>query len=351
VLETISPQIPYIKERKLMKVEIIAEAGVNHNGDLNIAKKMIEVAAHAGADFVKFQTFKAELLATDEAPKAEYQKSEKLGFESQREMLKKLEISEEMHLELIKHSRELNIEFLSTGFDVGSIEMLMKLGINVIKIPSGEITNYPYLKYAGAQGKRVLLSTGMSNLSEIAEAIDVLVFAGTRSEQITVLHCTTAYPTPFTDVNLSALQTIRNEFSVAVGYSDHTLGIEASVAAVALGARVIEKHFTLDRSLPGPDHKASLEPNELRNLVKSIRNIELAIGDGTKQAMPSETSNLNIARRSIVAANSINVGERFSNENLTTKRPGSGISPMRWNELLEKTAKRSYEADELIDET
>jgi N,N'-diacetyllegionaminate synthase len=333
-----------------MKVEIIAEAGVNHNGNLKIAKKMIEAAARSGADFVKFQTFKAELLATDEAPKAEYQKSEKFGFESQREMLKKLEISEEMHIELITHCREFNIEFLSTGFDIDSIGMLMKLGIKLIKVPSGEITNYPYLKYVGAQGKRVLLSTGMSNLSEISAAIEVLVSSGTRSDQITVLHCTTAYPTPFNDVNLSALLTIRNQFSVAIGYSDHTLGIEISVAAVALGARVIEKHFTLDRSLPGPDHKASLEPNELRDLVKSIRNIEIAMGDGIKQAMPSEISNLKVARRSIVASKSIKGGEKFCDGNLTTKRPGSGVSPMRWNEILEKTANRSYEADELIDD-
>jgi N,N'-diacetyllegionaminate synthase len=333
-----------------MKVEIIAEAGVNHNGDLDTAKKLIEVAAYSGADFVKFQTFKAERLATDEAPKAEYQRSEKFGFETQREMLKKLEISEEMHIELIKHCSHLNIKFLSTGFDIQSVEMLMKLGINVIKIPSGEITNYPYLKYVGSQGKRILLSTGMSNLNEIAAAIDVLISSGVRSSQITVLHCTTAYPTPMIDVNLSALLVIRDQFSVAIGYSDHTLGIEISIAAVALGATVIEKHFTLDRSLPGPDHKASLEPNELRDMVKSIRNIELAMGDGIKQAMPSETSNLNVARRSIVASKSINAGEKFSGSNLATKRPGSGISPMRWNELLEKTASRSYEADELIDE-
>ncbi len=334
-----------------MKVEIIAEAGVNHNGDLDIAKKLIEVAAHSGADFVKFQTFKAEQLATDVAPKAEYQKSEKLSHETQRKMLKKLEISEEMHVELIKHSSEFNIEFLSTGFDIESVEMLIKLGINVIKIPSGEITNYPYLKYVGSQKKRVLLSTGMSNFNEIAAAIDVLISSGTRSSQITVLHCTTAYPAPMSDVNLSALLSIRNQFSVAIGYSDHTLGIDVPIAAVALGATIIEKHFTLDRSLPGPDHKASLEPNELMDMVRSIRNIELAMGDGLKQAMPSETSNLIVARRSIVASKSIKAGEKFSESNLTTKRPGSGISPMRWNELLEKSANRSYEADELIDET
>lgn len=334
-----------------MKVEIIAEAGVNHNGDLDIAKKMIDVAAHAGADFVKFQTFKAELLATDEAPKADYQKSAMLGFESQREMLKKLEISEEIHIELIKHCRTLSIEFLSTGFDVNSIAMLMRLGINIIKIPSGEITNYPYLKYIGSQGKRVLLSTGMSDLNEIAAAVDVLISSGTRSNQITILHCTTAYPTPLSDVNLNALATIKKEFSVAIGYSDHTLGIDVSVAAVALGATIIEKHFTLDRSLPGPDHKASLEPGELVDLISSIRNIELAMGNGIKQAMPSEKSNLEVARRSIVASKTITAGERFSVSNLTTKRPGSGISPMRWNELIDQTAKRSYVADELIDET
>lgn len=334
-----------------MKVEIIAEAGVNHNGDLDTAKKLIEVAAHAGADFVKFQTFKAELLATGEAPKAEYQKIEENSPETQREMLKKLEISEEMHTALIKHCREFNIEFLSTGFDIESVEMLIKLGISIIKIPSGEITNYPYLKFVGAQEKRVLLSTGMSNIEEIAAAIDVLVSSGTKRSQITVLHCTTAYPTPLIDVNLNALLSIRNEFSVSIGYSDHTLGIDVSVAAAALGATVIEKHFTLDRSLPGPDHKASLEPNELRNMVKGIRNIQLAMGDGIKQAMPSELSNLHVARRSIVASKPINAGENFTDSNLTTKRPGSGISPMRWNELLRKTANRSYKTDELIDET
>ena len=256
-----------------------------------------------------------------------------------------------MHVELIKHCRELRIEFLSTGFDIESIEMLMKLGIYIIKVPSGEITNYPYLKYVGAQGKRVLLSTGMSNLEEIAAAIDVLISCGTKSDQITVLHCTSAYPAPLNDVNLKALLSIRDEFSVGIGYSDHTLGTDVSVAAVALGATVIEKHFTLDRSLPGPDHKASLEPIELSNMIQSIRNIELAMGDGFKRVMPSEASNLVVARRSIVASQAINIGERFSNTNLTTKRPASGISPMRWNELLEKTAKRSYEADELIDET
>jgi N,N'-diacetyllegionaminate synthase len=256
-----------------------------------------------------------------------------------------------MHIELIKHCSEFKIEFLSTGFDIQSVEMLMKLGINVIKIPSGEITNYPYLKYVGSQGKRVLLSTGMSNLTEIAAAIEVLISSGASSSQITVLHCTTAYPTPMSDVNLNALLRIRNEFSVAIGYSDHTLGTDVSIAAVALGATVIEKHFTLDRSLPGPDHKASLEPNELMDMVRSIRNIELAMGDGLKQAMPSEKSNLIVARRSIVASKSIKAGEKFSDSNLTTKRPGSGISPMRWKELLEKTANRSYEADELIDET
>jgi len=334
-----------------MKVEVIAEAGVNHNGDIDIAKKMIEVAADSGADFVKFQTFKADLLATSQAPKATYQKTENLKIESQLEMLRKLELSRDTHLELIEHCQKSNIEFLSTGFDIGSITMLIEMGINIIKIPSGEITNFPLLEFIGRQGKRVLLSTGMSNSTEIAAAIEVLSSSGTGRNQITVLHCTTAYPAPVSDVNLNAILTIRNEFSIATGYSDHTLGIDIPIAAVALGATVIEKHFTLDRSLPGPDHKASLEPAELKEMITSIRNIEAAKGDGIKRAMPSEISNIEVARRSIVASHPIRIGDIFTEDNLTTKRPGTGMSPMNWKKILGQVAARPYEENELIDET
>jgi N,N'-diacetyllegionaminate synthase len=334
-----------------MKVEVIAEAGVNHNGDVDIAKKMIEVAADSGADFVKFQTFKADLLATSQAPKATYQKTENLKFESQLEMLRKLELNRDVHLELIEHCQKSNIEFLSTGFDIGSITMLIEMGINIIKIPSGEITNFPLLEFIGSQRKRVLLSTGMSNSAEIAAAIEVLSSSGTVRDQITVLHCTTAYPAPASDVNLNAILSIRNQFSIATGYSDHTLGIDIPIAAVALGATVIEKHFTLDRSLPGPDHKASLEPAELKEMIASIRNIEAAKGDGIKRAMPSEISNIEVARRSIVASRSIRIGDKFTADNLTTKRPGTGMSPMNWKKILGQIATRTYEENELIDET
>lgn len=334
-----------------MKTLIIAEAGVNHNGDINLAKKLIDAAVDAGADLVKFQTFNAEHLTTYSAPKADYQFLGTDTKESQYEMLRKLELTEAMHRELIAYCAELGIGFFSTGFDVDSIDMLVRLGQNLFKIPSGEITNLPYLRHIGQLNKFIILSTGMSNMEEIEEAIDVLVSSGTLRSKITVLHCTTSYPAPICDVNLRAMQGIKNKLNIDVGYSDHTLGIEIPIAAAALGATVIEKHFTIDRNLPGPDHKASLLPAELKAMVVGIRNIEDALGNGIKRLMPSEIGNRTIARKSIVARQSIQNGEVFTQNNLTTKRPGSGISPMKWDQILGRTADRDYFADELIDET
>ena len=334
-----------------MKVKIIAEAGVNHNGDISTAKKLIDVAADAGADFVKFQTFNADRLVTENATKADYQKLEIDGAESQHTMLRKLELTEVMHEDLIAHCKLRNINFLSTGFDIESVNLLVSFGQELFKIPSGEITNLPYLRHIGSLDKEVILSTGMSSMDEIRNAINALEESGTPRTRITVLHCTTAYPAPMSDVNLRAMQSIRANFGVDVGYSDHTLGIEISLAAVALGASTIEKHFTLDRTLPGPDHKASLEPEELKSLIEGIRNIEEALGDGIKRLMTSEIDNRNVARKSIVARVPISVGQVLSEENLTTKRPGTGISPMKWSNLLGKKARRDYSADELIDET
>ena len=334
-----------------MRTLIIAEAGVNHNGEIEIAKKLIDVAAAAGADLVKFQTFNAERLVTESAPKADYQKASTDQFESQKAMLRKLELTEVMHQELIAHCALRNIGFFSTGFDIESINMLASFGQELFKIPSGEITNLPYLRHVGKLRKEVILSTGMSSMDEIENAINALEESGTPRKRITVLHCTTAYPVPMSDVNLRAMQSIRAKFGVDVGYSDHTLGIEISLAAVALGASVIEKHFTLDRTLPGPDHKASLEPAELKSLVDGIRNINEALGDGIKRLMRSEIGNRDVARKSIVARVPISVGQVLSEENLTTKRPGTGISPMEWSNLLGKKAHRNYSADELIDET
>jgi N,N'-diacetyllegionaminate synthase len=334
-----------------MKVLIIAEAGVNHNGDIDLAKKLIDVAAAAGADLVKFQTFNAGRVVTESAPKADYQKLAGDNNESQQLMLRKLELTEVMHRELIAHCALRSIGFLSTGFDIESIDMLVSFGQELFKIPSGEITNLPYLRHIGKLEKEVILSTGMSSMDEIEGAINALEKSGTPRAHITVLHCTTAYPVPMSDVNLHAIQSIRTKFGVEVGYSDHTLGIEISLAAVALGARVIEKHFTLDRTLPGPDHKASLEPEELSSMIAGIRNIEVALGDGLKRLMPSEVNNRDVARKSIVARVPISVNQVLSEENLTTKRPGTGISPMQWSNLLGKKANRNYSADELIDET
>ena len=332
-----------------MRTLIIAEAGVNHNGDFEQARRLIDVAAETGADYVKFQTFRADRLVTRAATKADYQKQNSGAEESQYEMLQRLELTPEMHVDLIKHCGQRGIQFLSTGFDIESLDLLAGFGIELFKIPSGEITNLPYLQNIGGMGKPIILSTGMAELAEIGAALDVLEQAGTPRQQITILHCNTEYPTPMVDVNLRAMNTIRDAFGVRVGYSDHTAGIEIPIAAVALGATVIEKHFTLDRNLPGPDHKASLEPGELRAMVAAIRNIELAMGDGFKRSSPSEAKNIAIARKSLVAACPIRAGERFTPANLAVKRPGTGLSPMRLNEVLGRVASRDFQPDELIE--
>lgn len=332
----------------MSKVFIIAEVGVNHNGSLEIAKKLIDVASFAGADAVKFQTFKADKLVSKKAQKASYQKKTTDASESQYEMIKKLELDEAAHYELLAYCALKNILFLSTPFDHSSINLLNQLEINIFKIPSGELTNLPYLRHIGSLGKEVILSTGMANLDEIKDALNVLVNAGTPKKCITVLHATTEYPCPIEDVNLRAMQTIADAFSVRVGYSDHTKGIEVPIAAVALGAVVIEKHFTLDRSMDGPDHKASLEPDELIAMVKAIRNIEQALGDGIKQPSKSEAKNMPIARKSIVASTKIQVGEVLSSDNIAVKRPGNGISPMQWDEVIGTIASKNYDEDELI---
>ncbi len=331
-----------------MKTLIIAEAGVNHNGDLEIAKKLIDVAMESGADLVKFQTFKGDKLATFSAKQAGYQIRNTNNQMSQRNLLQKLELNEKMHEALINHCQNVGIDFFSTGFDIESVNLLIKLGQKLFKIPSGEITNLPLLRHIGKQGKEILLSTGMSTTAEIGNAIQTLKNSGTTRNLITVLQCTTAYPTPMGEVNLRAIQTLKEKFDIAVGFSDHALGIETSIAAVALGATVIEKHFTLDRKLPGPDHKASLEPNELKQMVNAIRNIEMALGDGIKKVMPSEVDNIETVRKSIVASQSILAGELFSNDNLTTKRPGNGISPMKWDEVIGKKAQKDFSIDEII---
>jgi N,N'-diacetyllegionaminate synthase len=332
----------------MAEVFIIAEAGVNHNGSKELAKKLIDVAADAGADAVKFQTFKAENLVSKNAQKAEYQKQTTDSGESQYEMIRKLELDAETHKELMAYCDGKGIMFLSTPFDHESIDLLDELGLEIFKIPSGEITNLPYLRHIGSLDKTIILSTGMADLGEIEDALGVLTEAGTSKEKITVLHANTEYPTPMEDVNLKAMQTIADAFKIDVGYSDHTLGIEVDVAAVAMGAKVIEKHFTLDKSMEGPDHKASLEPHELKAMVESIRNIEKALGQGVKKPSRSESKNVAIARKSIVARRDIKAGERFSDENITAKRPGNGISPMRWDEVIGRTAQKNYKADEPI---
>lgn len=329
------------------KIFIIAEAGVNHNGDIEIAKKLVDEAALAGADAIKFQTFKAENLVCKNASKAEYQLETTNKTESQFDMLKKLELTPEMHVHLIEHCKKRNIMFLSTPFDIDSLHYLVVCGVDIIKIPSGEITNYPLLREVGKTGKKVILSSGMGTLEETESAVKVLTENGCMD--ITVLHCNTEYPTPYQDVNLKAMLTIKERLGVGVGYSDHTLGIEIPIAAAALGAEVIEKHFTLDKKMEGPDHKASLEPDELQAMVKAIRNIELALGDGEKKPSESEKKNIDIARKSIVARCDISKGETYTEENLTTKRPGKGISPMRWNEIIGQKAIRNFSADELIE--
>lgn len=331
-----------------MSTLIIAEAGVNHNGDIRLAKRLIEVASESQVDVVKFQTFQTSRLVTKDAKKAEYQSSVYAESESQFEMLQKLELNEGQHKELKNLANSKNLEFLSTGFDIESLQMLISLGIERIKIPSGEITNLPYLRFIASQKKKIILSTGMSTLKEIESALSVLELGGAKHEDITVLHCTTSYPTKMDEVNLNAMVSIGKEFDVKIGYSDHTQGTEVSIAAVALGATIIEKHFTLDRNLPGPDHKASLQPDELTVLVRGIRNIEVALGDGVKRPMKSELANLHASRKSLVARQRIQKGEIFSMDNLAVKRPGSGISPMELESIIGTAANKNYEVDDLI---
>ena len=367
-----------------MSVYVIAEAGVNHNGDIEIAKRLVDAAAEAGADAVKFQMFKAKNLASSEATMAEYQKENIGKTDTQQSMLSKLELSEADHLELQKYCKAKGIDFLSSPFDIESMRFLISMGMDIIKIPSGEITNYPYLREAAKSGKRIIMSTGMCTMDEVRAAVDVLTEyspvdlgvrhgAGSKSEQdaseshsfspgetdsesesrnqgqLVLLHCNTQYPTPYEDVNLRAMNSLRKEFGCEVGYSDHTLGIEVPIAAVALGATVIEKHFTLDRNMEGPDHKASLEPNELKAMVDAIRHIESALGDGVKRVTDSERANIAVARKSIVAAVPIAKGEVFAEDKLTTMRPGDGISPMRWNEVVGTKAKRDYKRGEKVE--
>ncbi len=328
---------------------IIAEAGVNHNGSMELAKKLIDVAAEAGSDYVKFQTFKAAKIASKSAAKAAYQQQTTSAGESQLDMLRKLELSDADHVLLQKYCAEKKIKFLSTAFDLDSIDTLKALGINLGKIPSGEITNLPYLRKMATSFNELILSTGMCDMEELQASVQAILKTGFPKEKITILHCNTEYPTPFEDVNLNAMLSIAKTVGVPVGYSDHTLGIEVPVAAVALGATVIEKHFTLDRGMDGPDHKASLEPAELKVMVSAIRHIEKAMGNGIKQPSPSELKNRAIARKSIVAAEAIHAGELFTEKNITVKRPGTGITPMKWDEVIGKSAKRDFTEDELIE--
>jgi len=334
---------------KREKVFIIAEAGINHNGSLKTAKKMIDVAFDSGADAVKFQTFKSENFISMSAKKAAYQKKTTPTDETQLEMVKKLELDKTAFRELKDYCQKKSLIFLSTPFDEESIDFLTDLGADLFKIPSGEITNFPYLRKIGSLKKKAILSTGMADIDEIRSALDILTNAGTQKHDITVLHCTTAYPAPLKDVHLRAMLTIKEAFDVNVGYSDHTLGIEITLAAVALGATVVEKHFTLDRNMKGPDHKASLEPGELKSMVQAIRNIEKAMGSSIKKTMPSELENKSIVRKSIVATKHIKKGQLFESKNITAKRPGSGISPMEWEKIIGKIAKRDFFRDELIE--
>lgn len=334
----------------MKNVIIIAEAGVNHNGNIENAKKLIDIASLAGADYVKFQTFNADKLVSKNAKKAEYQQINTSELDdSQLNMLKRLELSNEQHIELISYCNLKGIKFLSSAFDNESIDFLASLKIGIWKIPSGEITNFPYLKKIAMLHEPIILSTGMCNMSDISDALFVLMKYGITKEQITVLHCNTQYPTPFEDVNLNAMKTIADTFDVKIGYSDHTLGIEVPIAAVALGAVVIEKHFTLNRNMDGPDHKASLEPDELITMIKSIRNIEKALGSKTKEVSLSESQNIQIVRKCIVASKIINIGDKFSEENLTVKRAGSGLSPMLWESLIGEKAKKKYNPDDIIE--
>lgn len=352
---------------------IIAEAGVNHNGDISLAKQLIDIAANAGADAVKFQTFQAEKLVSRNAPKAQYQTQTTGTTESQFEMIRKLELSDLDHELLISHAQSRGIQFLSTPFDIPSLHLLtQRFGLKKIKIPSGEITNAPFLLEIARCAERIILSTGMSTLAEVEAALGVLAFGFTTDkaipqrgdfeqafasdqgqqelgDRVTLLHCTTEYPAPFMEVNLRAMDTLASAFGLAVGYSDHTSGIHVSLAAVARGARIIEKHFTSDRTLPGPDHQASLEPQELNQLVQQIREIEQALGDGIKRPTASEWKNREVARKSLVASRAIKASEVFTEENLTCKRPGTGVSPFSYWETIEQVATRSYDMDETLD--
>lgn len=332
-----------------MKVTIIAEVGVNHNGDIDLAHELIDSAAEVGADVVKFQTFRSELLSTRYAGLAEYQSRFESALFSQYEMLKKLELNYSSHESLIRHAQARGIGFLSSAFDLASIEMLDDLKVGQFKIPSGEITNLPYLRLVGSFRKPVILSSGMSDFHEIKQAINVLIDSGIDRSWITVLHCNSEYPTPMEDVNLRALREIKEKFNVDVGYSDHTSGTEVAVAAVALGATVIEKHLTKSRKLPGPDHQASLEPEEFRDMVRLIRNIERAMGDGVKRVMPSEIKNRDLVRKSLVASRPIQKGEVFTAENISAKRPGTGLSPMLWDDVCGGVAMKDYQVDEFIE--
>ena len=331
----------------MRKTLIIAEAGVNHNGSLKMAEELANEAKEAGADIVKFQTFNPNAITSKYAQMAQYQRENIGKIKSQKEMLAELTLSDEEFVELARHCQEIGIQFLSTPFDIPSINFLRSLGCELWKIPSGEITNYPYLVEIAKTGKRVIMSTGMSTLAEVSEAVKLLNTHG--AGKISLLHCTTQYPTPYVDVNLNAMLTLKNTFNVEVGYSDHTRGIEIPIAAVAMGATIIEKHFTLDRNMEGPDHKASLEVNELKQMIMSIRNVEKALGNGEKKPADIEISNMKIARKSIVAKKNIKKGDILSEENITTKRPGNGINPMLWTSVLGTRAKRNFEEDELIE--
>lgn len=334
----------------MAKVLIIAEAGVNHNGDLELAKKLIDVAVDAGADIVKFQTGKAENVVSKFAQKAEYQiENTGNGAESQLEMIQKLVLDDNAWPILIEYCKQKSISFLSTPFDLYSVDLLHKLGLEIFKIPSGEITNLPYLRKIGSFNKQVILSTGMANLGEIEQALEILTQSGTQRDKITLLQCNTQYPTPFCDVNLKAMQNLKHAFCLPVGYSDHTSGIPIPLAAVGMGAVVIEKHFTLDQSMEGPDHKASLEPHELKAMIQGIREIELALGDGIKRTSQSEAKNKSIVRKSIIANRAIQKGEVLNEENLYVKRPAGGISPMQWDQVIGTKAIRDFEPDEMIE--
>lgn len=331
-----------------MSVFVIAEAGVNHNGSIDLAKKLVDVACEAGVDAVKFQTFKAENIVTRNAQKAVYQKNITDKEESQFSMLKRIELDESEHKELVSYCNNKSIIFMSSPFDQESIELLSTIGLQIFKIPSGEITNLPYLRFIGKLNRKIIISTGMSDLNEIRDALDILTESGTKKDNITVLHANTEYPTPMEDVNLKAMVKIGNTFDIKYGYSDHTLGIEVVIAAVAMGASCIEKHFTLDKRMEGPDHKASLEPDELKEMVKVIRNTEVALGNSIKKPSNSELQNIEIVRKSIVASTNIAKGDKFTEKNITTKRPGKGISPMRWDEVIGTDAAKDYTKDELI---